>query len=105
MSVEEEQQVYDHLSQVNKHMMLANGLFDFDDIPNGECYCGHSESEHLIDLDGTADCCLYAKDSVCICEKFVDKRSEVTTLKVKVPSLRQPEDPLVNSYVKQLAQI
>ena len=74
MSVEEKQ-VYE-LSQVNKHIMLRNGLFEFGDISNGECLCGHSISEHLINLEGIADCCLFAKGDVCICDKFQDKGSK-----------------------------
>ena len=72
---------YDPLSQVNKHMMLANGLFDFDDIPNGKCLCGHSTSEHLVGLAGVVDCCLYAKDFICICEKFTEERSKMILFK------------------------
>ena len=60
MSLEE--QVYDPLSYAQKILMLKNGMFEFDDIPNAKCLCGHSISEHLIDLAGIADCCLYTKD-------------------------------------------
>ena len=26
---------------------VKNGLFEFDDIPNGLCTCGHNQSDHL----------------------------------------------------------
>ena len=95
MSVEE---VYDPLSQVNKHIMLRNGLFEFEDILNGECFCGHSESEHLINLEGIADCCLFAKDDVCICERFQDKGIKITQrLPRKVLRPEIQEDPRLNS--------
>ena len=112
MSVEEEQ-VYDLLSQVNKRIMLRNGAFDYEDISNGECLCGHSESEHLIDLAGIADCCPYAKDKdLCICDKFLEEKSKVNippTIKGKLPSLQkkpeQSEDIRIESYVQMLSKI
>ena len=106
MSVEE-----DLLSQVNKHILLRNGLFEFEDIPNGECLCGHSESEHLINLDGIADCCLFAKGDMCICDKFQDKGNKITQkqdgrlpkrLKEEVKVLTTGE---LNSYIQTLAKI
>ena len=68
---------YDPLSQINKHVMLKNGMFELDDIPNAKCICGHSFSEHLIDLDGVADCCLVAKQEVCICDRFQNEDDKV----------------------------
>ena len=104
-----EEQVYDPLSEAQKIVMLKNGSFEFEDIPNAKCLCGHSISEHLINLDGIADCCLYAKGNVCICERFQDEDSKVILPpKGKIPYLQkpvQPEEPRPNSYVHQLSQI
>src|SRR5215472_3421043 len=106
MSIEEEQ-VYP-LSQVNKHIMLRNGAFEFEDrIPNGECFCGHSESEHLINLDGIADCCLFGKKEVCICDKFLDKASRII-IPQKQDGRLPKKDILtngeLNSYIQTLSR-
>jgi len=68
------------------------------------CLCGHSSAEHLINLDGIADCCLYAKDKdLCICDKFVDEDVKVVVPpKGKHPKKQEVqilEDPRLNSYV------
>ena len=108
MSVEEEQ-AYDLLSQVNKHIMLRNGAFDFENIPNTKCLCGHSIYEHLIDHNGDADCCLYAKGEVCICDKFADQGAKmVVPPKGKLPKKQEVqvlEDPRLNNYVQTLSQM
>ena len=104
---------YDPLSQISKHIMLRNGLFDFDDIPNGECLCGHSESEHLIGLEGVADLCLYAKgkDNICICDKFVDEGCKIVIHKLekKLPKKEMAQtlenDSRLNSYIQTLARV
>ena len=101
---------YDPLTQAQKIVMLKNGTFEFDDILNSKCLCGHSESEHLIDLAGIADCCLFAKGNLCICDKFVEKGAKVKSKKQNgklLPSLQKSvqEDPQINSYVQQLSQI
>jgi len=72
-----EEQILNPLSLANKHMMLKKGTFEFDDIINTKCLCGHSWSEHLINLAGIADCCLFAKGDVCICDRFVDEMSKL----------------------------
>ena len=63
-------------------------------------------SEHLIDLNGDADCCLYAKGEVCICDKFVHEDVKVVVpLKGKLPKKQEVqvlEDPRMNSYVLPL---
>ncbi|MGC2572220.1 MAG: hypothetical protein WA364_11970 [Candidatus Nitrosopolaris sp.] len=95
----------DPLSQANKHVLLKNGTFEFDDIPNAKCLCGHSISEHLIDLDSIADCCLYTKDKdLCICDKFVDEDVKVVP-KGKLPKKQVLEDPRLNSYVQMMSRL
>jgi len=101
----------DPLSQVNKHIMLRNGAFEFDDIPNTICLCGHSVSEHLIDLDGIADCCLFSKGDVCICDKFLDKGSKIIMPQKQDGRLpkRVKEEILttgeINSYIQTLSKM
>ncbi len=64
-----EEQVYDPLSQAQKHIMLKNGSFEFDDVSNIECCCGHSVSEHL----DCVDCCLFLKrKELCLCDRFLE---------------------------------
>jgi len=48
MIVRQEEEAYDPLSQAQKHIMLKNGTFEFDDISNTKCCCGHSVSEHRL---------------------------------------------------------
>ena len=102
------EETYDPLSYAQKIIMLKNGAFEFDDIPNTKCLCGHSVSEHLIDLDGIADCCLYAKGEVCICDKVVDEDVKVVP-KGKLPKKQSEvqvlEDPRLNSYVQMMSKM
>ena len=105
-----EEQACDPLSQINKHVLLKNGFFEFEDIPNGECFCGHSIYEHLIDLDGIADCCLFAKGDMCICDKFLDKESKIIMPQKQDGRLpnRVKEEILtngeLNSYIQTLSR-
>src|SRR5215469_16976320 len=95
------EETYDPLSYAQKIIMLKNGAFEFDDIPNTKCLCGHSFSEHLIDLDGTTGCCLYAKGEVCICDKFVDEDVKVIVPpKEKLP--KKQSEVHLGPKVKQL---
>jgi len=48
MIVRQEEEAYDPLSQAQKHIMLKNGTFEFDDISNTKCCCGYSVSEHRL---------------------------------------------------------
>ena len=76
---------------------------EFDRYPNVKCLCGHSISEHLIDLDGNADYCLFVKDKdLCICYKFVDEGVKV----VVPPRGKLPKNQEVQvSYVQTLSQM
>jgi len=105
-----EEQAYDPLSHAQKHVMLKNGVFEFDDIPNGKCLCGHSISEHLDYID----CCLFVKGKeICICDRFLDKGHKITIPKSNGKLVHkkevlqkpvQPEDPRLNSYVQTLSR-
>jgi hypothetical protein len=98
-----EEQVYDpELSQAQKVLMLKNGLFEFDDIPNARCCCGHNQSEHL----DCIDCCLFAKDEICMCERFLENGATIP--KGKIPSKKKKEvqeDLKLNSYIQTLAKM
>src|SRR5215831_13611123 len=81
-------------SRTRQIIMLRNGAFDFENIPNTKCLCGHSIYEHLIDHNGDADCCLFAKGDVCICDKYVDEGVKVVVPpKDKLPKKQVLEDP------------
>lgn len=69
-----EEEVYDPLPQAQKHVMLRNGRFEFDNVKQGTCCCGHSIMEHL----DCTDCCIAKCKEICICEKFHDKESKLT---------------------------
>ena len=65
----------------------------------------------LIDLTGIADCCLFAKGNVCICDKFVDKGSRVIIPQKQDGRLpkRVKEEILttgeINSYIQTLSKV
>jgi hypothetical protein len=72
---------FDPLLYAQKHVMLKNGLFEFEDIPNAKCYCGHCQSEHL----DCVELCLFAKGKkLCICDRFLEQGSKVNISKKDV---------------------
>ena len=91
----------DPLSHVNKHIMLRNGLFEFQDISNEMCYCGHPESEHLINLEGIADCCMFG---MCICDKFVEKGSRIIEKRLPKREIEVLTTGELNSYIHNLSR-
>lgn len=90
--VEEEVNGYDPLSQANKHIMLKNGLMEFDSIEHGTCCCGHQKSDHLWP---TLDCCLIKE--LCICDRFLDKDSKTPVAErySKLPTQKEEIEELV----------
>jgi hypothetical protein len=64
-----EEEVYDPLSQAQKHVMLRNGRLESEGVKQGTCCCGHSVNDHL----DCVDCCLTKTKESCICERFIDK--------------------------------
>jgi len=85
MSIDEEYDPLSSLQNVQKIIMLKNGTFEFDRYPNVKYLCGHSISEHLINLDGDVDCCLFVKDKeLCICDRFQGEGSKIIMPK-KIP--------------------
>lgn len=97
-----EEEVYDSLSQAQKHIMLKNGAFEFDSFKQCSCYCGHSVSDHLDYID----CCL--SKELCLCDKFLDKESKVTIpkkLQRKKEDVLQKETAQLDNYIQTLARI
>jgi hypothetical protein len=96
------EEVYDALSQAQKHIMQKNGAFEFDSVKQCLCCCGHSVTEHL---DYT-DCCL--SKELCLCDRFLDKESKATIPK-KIPrkkeDLLQKETGQLDNYIQTLARI
>jgi hypothetical protein len=95
------EEVYDALSQAQKHIMLKNGMFEFDTFKPGTCCCGHSVSDHL----DRVDCCLCKE--LCDCERYLDENSRVTVpqkLDGKLPQ-KQKEDKQLDSYIQQIARM
>ena len=103
------EEVYDALSQAQKHIMLKNGGFEFDTKQSSCCGgCGHSVTEHL----EYVDCCL--SKELCLCDRFLDT-SEVTIPQQKqgkLPKKEQEqkdridlEDNKLNRYIQQLAKM
>jgi len=119
----------DDLSQVQKHILLKNGTFDFDSdaqISNEMCCCHHDTSWHL----DRVDCCLFAG---CLCDIFLDEGFRISstiltsrgTIKKKNARVQVPEpcaeveiqgdesqllppNPdkgILDSYIESLAQI
>ena len=66
---------------------------------------------HLIDLNGDSDCCLFAKDYVCICDKFQDKGTKIIMPQKQDGRLpkRVKEEILttgeINSYIQTLSKM
>ena len=54
--------------------MLRNGGFEFDNVKQGTCCCGHSIMEYL----DCIDCCIAKSKEICICEKYIEKGSKMT---------------------------
>lgn len=96
-----EEEVYDSLSQAQKHIMLKNGGFEFDTKQSSCCGgCGHSVTEHL----DYVDCCL--SKELCLCDRFLDA-SEMTIPQQKQGKLphKQKEDKQLDSYIQQIARM
>ena len=100
------EEVYDALSQAQKHIMLKNGMFEFDTFKPGTCYCNHSVAEHL----DFSDLCLSRE--LCLCDRFLDKESKITPQKQqKVPKKEEQkqkepiEDRQLDSYIATLARM
>jgi hypothetical protein len=111
-----EEEVYDSLSQAQKHIMLKNGGFEFDTKQSSCCGgCGHSVTEHL----DYVDCCL--SKELCLCDRFLDKESKATVTipqkeDGKLPRKKedvlllqkqkeQIEDRQLDNYIQTLARI
>jgi hypothetical protein len=101
-----EEEVYDSLSQAQKHIMLKNGAFEFDSGKQCLCCCGHSVTEHL---DYT-DCCL--SKELCLCDRFLDKSFKVTATiprkqdgKLRKEDVSQKETRQLDNYIQTLAQM
>ena len=84
---------------------------EFDRYPNVKYLCGHCISEHLINLDGDVDCCLFVKDKeLCICDRFQGEGSKIIMPK-KIPKKVTEElqvfanDSRLNNYIEALARI
>jgi hypothetical protein len=78
-----EEEVYDPLSQAQKHIMLRNGRFEFDNVKQGTCCCGHSDC---------VDCCLAKTKEICICDGFKEKGVISTYIpKKKLPRKEQEQ--------------
>ena len=96
------EEVYDSLSQAQRHIMLKNGAFEFDIVKQCLCCCGHSVTEHL----DYADCCL--SKELCLCDRFLDKEFKAKISK-KIPrkkdDLLQKETRHLDSYIQQMARI
>jgi len=96
---------YDDLSTVQKHIMLKNGTFDFNTHPPQMCTCGHSSSEHL---DGT-NCCLIAKNDICLCLEFVNKNTKTVKKDNGLPKNQNPkeiqQDARIQGYIQQISKI
>lgn len=102
------------LSQVNKHIMLKNGLMEFelDSVKQSSCCCGHSITDHLWP---TLDCCLVKE--LCICDRFLDRnfKTPVAERYGKLPKREeeeqkqkqkdQIEDNQLVSYIQTLAKM
>jgi hypothetical protein len=69
------EELCDPLAVANKHMMVRNGLFEFDDVKQGICCCSHSIMDHL-DCDSY---CLAKTKEICICERYLEKGSKMIT--------------------------
>jgi hypothetical protein len=86
-----EEEVYDSLSQAQKHIMLKNGGFEFDTKQSSCCCgCGHSVTEHL----DYVDCCL--SKELCLCDRLL--------MQGKLPH-KQKEDKQLDSYIQQIARM
>lgn len=105
------EEVYDPLSQAQKHIMLKNGIFEFefDNFKQSSCYCcSHPISEHL----DCVDCCLSKE---CLCDKFLEEGTSKPHQKQgKLPhkellqkqmQKEQIEDKQLNSYIQTLARM
>lgn len=97
---------YDPLSIAQKHVALRNGGFEFYDVEQSICVCNHTNFDHL-DYN---DCCLSKQP--CICERFLDKKSEIVLVHDKQGKLphkeslqKQKEDGQLNNYIQTLAKI
>jgi hypothetical protein len=101
------EEVYDALSQAQKHIMLKNGMFEFDTFKPGTCCCNHSVAEHL----DFSDLCLSRE--LCLCDRFLDKEAKITISPQKqqrVPKKegqkqKEPEDVQLTGYIQTLARM
>ena len=98
------EEVYDDaLSQAQKHIMLKNGMFEFDTFKPGTCCCNHSVAEHL----DFSDLCLSRE--LCLCDRFLDKESKITPQKQQKVSKKedvlQKETRQLDNYIQTLARI
>jgi hypothetical protein len=94
------EEVYDALSQAQKHIMLKNGMFEFDTFKPGTCCCNHSVAEHL----DSSDLCLSRE--LCQCDRFLDKEAKITPQKQqKVPKKEEQKERIeIDSYIQTLSR-
>jgi hypothetical protein len=101
-----EEATYEPLTYIQKHVMLSNGLFEFDNISNTQCVaCSHFSIEHL---DGIG-VCLIAKGGFCICQEFRERWEPKTVIKPRAGKLPKKveveDDPKISVYLQTLSKI
>jgi hypothetical protein len=98
------------LDSFQKHIMLRNGRFEFDNVKQGTCCCGHSVNDRL----DCVDCCIAKSKEICICDGFKDKEYRVvaqTQKQGKLPKKEeqkqkeQIEDNQFENYIQTLAKM
>jgi len=94
------EEVYDALSQAQKHTLLRNGIFEFElsNFKQATCCCGHSRFEHI----DCIDCCIVKSKEICICDCFKEKGVISTFIpKKKIPYQRIEQERTEDVVVKE----
>jgi hypothetical protein len=99
----------DPLELAQKHVLLKNGIFDFqlDSFRSGTCICTHPKMDHL---DCTTIC---LSKEPCICDRFLDKESKpiIPQKRDGNSKLSRKEDALqeetrqLDIYIQTLARV